>query len=157
MRPIIQLVLAIAILTAPLAEPARGQDGAVDIATYIEVVPNAVDSAAALLGRHRDASRKEDGNLRFDVLQEVARPNRFALLEAWKDKAALEGYEKAESTLHFRDKLKAIQAAPPDERVGLPWMAARWSGKVEPVQSLSLPTSTSSPSTRTIASLCSGP
>jgi quinol monooxygenase YgiN len=117
MRPIVQLVLAIAILTAALAELARAEDGAVYIAAYIEVTPNAVDPAAALLGRYRDASRKEDGNLRFDVLHEIARPARFAILEVWKDKAALEGYEKAESTLHFRDKLKPIQAAPPDERV----------------------------------------
>jgi quinol monooxygenase YgiN len=117
MRPFVRLVLGIAILTATLAEPARAQDSAVYIATYIEVTPNAVDSAAALLERYRDASRKERGNLRLDVLHEIGRPARFAILEVWKDKAALESYEKAESTLHFREKLKAIQTAPPDERV----------------------------------------
>jgi len=117
MRPIFRVVLANAILTATLAEPAHAQDSAVYLATYIEVMPNAVDSGAALFERYRDASRKEGGNLRFAALHEIARPARFAILEVWKDKAALEGYEKAESTLHFRDKLKSIQAAPPDERV----------------------------------------
>jgi hypothetical protein len=84
MRPIVQLVLAIAILTATFAGPARAQDSAVYIATYIEVTPNAVDSAAALLERYRDATRKERGNLRFDVLHEIARPARFAILEVWR-------------------------------------------------------------------------
>lgn len=81
MRPIAPLVLAIAILTATLAEPARAQDGAVYIATYIEVTPIAFASGEALLKQHRDASRKEDGNRRFDVLHEIARPARFAILE----------------------------------------------------------------------------
>lgn len=117
MRPIVQRLLAIAILTATLAEAAHAEDRAVYIATYIEVLPTAADPAAALLGRYRDAIRKEDGNLRFDVLREVARPSRFAILEVWKNKAALDGYEKSASTLHFRDQLKVIQSAPPDERI----------------------------------------
>jgi quinol monooxygenase YgiN len=116
-RPIFRVVLANAILTAMLAEPAHAQDSAVYLATYIEVMPNAVDSGTALLERYRDVSRKEDGNLRFDMLHEIARPNRFAILEVWKDKAALEGHDKAASTLGLRDRLTAIQSAPPDERI----------------------------------------
>ena len=54
--------------------------------------------ARTLLEHYRDASRKEDGNLRFDVLQEIARPNRFAILEAWRDKAALDAHANAGST-----------------------------------------------------------
>jgi hypothetical protein len=68
MRPILPLVLAIAMLTATLAESARAQDSSVYIATYIEVTANAVDSAAALLERYRDASRKADGNLDAHVI-----------------------------------------------------------------------------------------
>jgi quinol monooxygenase YgiN len=116
-HPIFRVVLAIAILMATLAEPAHAQDGAVYLAIYIEVMPNAVDSGATLLERYRDASRKEDGNLRLDVLHEIARPNRFAILEVWKDKAALEGHGKAASTLSLRDRLTALQSAPPDERI----------------------------------------
>jgi quinol monooxygenase YgiN len=110
-------VLANAILAAMLAEPAHAQDSAVYRATYIEVLPNAADSGAALLGRYDGASRKEDGNLRFDALHEIARANRFALLEAWKDRAALEAHDKASSTLEFRERLKVILSAPPDERI----------------------------------------
>jgi len=73
---------------------------------------------ATLLARYRDASRTHAGNLRFDVLREIARPNRFALLEVWTDEAALESHDRAASTLHFRDRLKAVQSAPYNERIG---------------------------------------
>jgi quinol monooxygenase YgiN len=110
-------VFANAILAAMLAVPADAQDSAVYIATYIEVMPGAADSGAALLGRYRDASRKEDGNLRFDTLHEIARANRFAMLEIWKDGAALEAHGKASGSLDFRERLKKILSAPPDERI----------------------------------------
>lgn len=110
-------VLANAILAAMLAEPAHAQDSAVYIATYIGVMPKAADSSAALLERYRDASRREDGNLRFDTLHEIARSNRFAILEAWKDGSALEAHDKASSTADLRARLKEILSAPPDERI----------------------------------------
>ena len=39
--------------------------------TYVEVVPSATARAIAMLKEYRDASRKEDGNLRFEVLHEL--------------------------------------------------------------------------------------
>jgi quinol monooxygenase YgiN len=77
---------------------------------------NAVIPGAALLAQYRDASRKEGGNLRIDVLHDIARPDRFAILEVWKDKAALDEHENAASTSHFHDSLKAIENAPYDQR-----------------------------------------
>jgi len=119
MRPLLQLlfgVLATAMATA-LANPAHAQNGAVYVATYVDVMPNASASGAALLERYRDSSRKEDGDLRTDVLQEIGRPNRFAVVEVWKDKAALDAHGKTAGTAEFRDKLKTIQNAPYDERI----------------------------------------
>src|SRR5271163_5170842 len=99
MSLIYQLVLAMAMATP--AAPAHAQGIPVYLVTYVEVMPNAVVSGAALLERYRDASRKEGGNLRVDVLHEIARPNRFAILEVWKDEVVLEGHSKAASTLDF--------------------------------------------------------
>jgi quinol monooxygenase YgiN len=117
LRPIFRLLLAIAILAAPLAGPAHAEGGPVYLVTYVSVMPNAVPSGATLLEQYRDSSRKEAGNQRLDVLRETARPNRFAILEVWKDQAALDGHDKAASTLQFRDALEKFQDAPPDERV----------------------------------------
>jgi quinol monooxygenase YgiN len=116
MRFIFRLALGLTIAAAMLTRGASAQNGAVYLATYVDVMPNAVASGAALLKRYRDASLKEDGNLRFDVLQEIARPNRFAIVEAWRNKAALDAHAQSAGTVPFRDKLKTIQNAPYDER-----------------------------------------
>lgn len=117
MRLIFQLVLTMATLAPILAEPAHAQNSAIYLVTYVEVLPDAVTSGKPLLERYRDTSRKEVGNLRFDVLHEITRPTRFAILAIWKDKAALDGHDKGASTLHFRDRLNEIQSAPYDERI----------------------------------------
>ena len=97
--------------------PERPAQGGAYVITYVEVMANAIAPGVSLLQAYRDASRKEDGYLRFNVLQEIDRPNRFAILEAWRNPAALDAHAKAASSLQFRDKLKAIETAPYDERI----------------------------------------
>jgi quinol monooxygenase YgiN len=116
LRLILQVALAVAVMATTLAESANAQDSAVYLATYVEVIPNEEVSGAALLKRYRDASRKQDGNLRFEVLQEIARADRFAMLEVWKDKAARENHDKAAGSLSFRERFNAVRSAPCDVR-----------------------------------------
>jgi quinol monooxygenase YgiN len=106
-----------AVVAAALVSAAHAQSSAAYLATYVEVMPNAVGAGAALLKQYRDLSFKEDGNLRVDVLAEIERPNRFVIVEAWRDKAALDAHAQTASTQQFRDKLKAIADAPYDERI----------------------------------------
>ena len=115
MRTLVRIFLGI--VAAALATSAQAQSSAVYVVTYVEVMPNASDAGAALLERYRDAARKEDGDLRTDVLQEIGRPNRFVIVEIWKDKAALDAHGKSAGTAAFHDKLKTIQDAPYDERL----------------------------------------
>jgi quinol monooxygenase YgiN len=118
MRPFLSFTLCIGIVAAIFAPSAHAQSGAVYLATYVDLMPSAADSSNDTFDHYRNASRKEDGNLRFDVLREIGRTNRFAIIETWRDKAALNAHAKAASTAQFRDKLKAIQNAPYDERIG---------------------------------------
>jgi quinol monooxygenase YgiN len=115
MRPLRSLMFGMAVSLA--AATAHAQDTNVHVVTYVDVMPSAVVSGGTLLKQYRDASRKEDGSMRVEVLQEVSRPNRFAVVEVWKDKAARDAHVAAASTTQFRDKLKAIQNAPYDERI----------------------------------------
>ena len=118
MRLFLGLAFGMAIIAATmLGQPAYAQGSAIFLATYVDVMPNSVDSAERLLDRYRGASRRDEGNLRFLVLQEISRPNRFAIVEAWKDKAALDAHVATDHTHAFRDRLKEIQNAPYDERV----------------------------------------
>src|SRR3974377_170948 len=84
--------------------------------SYIEVSPAASDKAENLLKEREKASRKGDGNLRFDVLQRRERTNHFAIVEAWKDKNAFEARLAAASTKEFRDKLHPLLTSGYDER-----------------------------------------
>ena len=117
MRPFLRLALGMTLLAAWLGAPAHSQGSAAYRVTYVDVMPNSATSGATLLQRYRAASREEDGNLRFDVLQEIARPNRFAVVEVWRDKAAADSHDKSSSTTEFRDGLKQIENAPYDERI----------------------------------------
>jgi len=116
-RPVIGMVIALLMATAALVPSAHAQGSAVYLATYIEVMPNAVAPGIALLKQYRDASSKEDGNLRVKALAEIERPNRFVVVEAWRDKAALEAHGQSAATSNFRDELKPIAEAPYDERI----------------------------------------
>jgi quinol monooxygenase YgiN len=118
MRVAISLLLGMALMPAALvAAYAEGAAGAIHVATYVEVAAASAKDGAKLLAQYRDASRKENGNMRADTAQEIGRTNRFVVVEIWKDQAALDAHGKSAGTAAFRDKLKTIQNAPYDERV----------------------------------------
>jgi quinol monooxygenase YgiN len=92
-------------------------EGRVYVVTYVEVLPSAANEAAPLLRQYRDATRKDAGNLRAEVAQEAGRATRFVVLSIWADQKAFEAHGNAASMANFREKLKAIQAGPYDERL----------------------------------------
>ena len=116
MRSMFIPMLAAAMLAAGAAT-AVAQEAIVYGATYVEVAPGAISQATALIKALAAASRKEDGNLRFQAAQEHDRPNRFVMIEAWKDQAAFDAHRKGKSYAEFNEKLASIRNAPPDERV----------------------------------------
>lgn len=120
MRPLVQLAPWLALLAAIFGNTARAQDAAVYAVTYVELMPNAIADGTTLLKQYRDGSRHEPGNLRFDVLNEIARPNRFAILETWRDKATRDAHDQAPANAQITDKLKAIEDAPDDRRTNNP-------------------------------------
>jgi quinol monooxygenase YgiN len=127
MRLAFYLMVAAALLPAGAAS-AVAQEGVVYGATYVEVAPGATSQAIELLKALVTASRKEDGNLRFQFVQERQRPNRFVVIEAWKDQAAFEGHRKGKPYAEFNEKLGPIRNAPPDERVHNALAAANMPG-----------------------------
>jgi quinol monooxygenase YgiN len=110
---------AAAIVAAVAVPPARAQAPAnlpAMVVTYIEVAPSAEAEAAGLLKTVAATSRKEAGNLRFEVLQQIERPDHFAILEAWSDAKAFASHGAAAATKAFRDKLTPLRTGPYDER-----------------------------------------
>jgi quinol monooxygenase YgiN len=99
------------------APPPVVHPGEVYVAIYVDILPASAKAAAGLLTQYRDASRKDEGNLRAEVVQEANRPNRFVVMAVWADQKAWEAHGKAAHTMQSREKLAAVQAAPADERV----------------------------------------
>ncbi len=87
------------------------------IATYVDVAPTSTNQGIALIKEYREATRTHSGNAGVDVVQEIGRPNRFVIMEVWKDQASFESHEKAAPTEQFRTRLKAIHDSPYDQRV----------------------------------------
>jgi quinol monooxygenase YgiN len=113
-------LLVMTMALAPIGSNAQTPpaiEGPVYVATYVELVPTAVNEGGALLKQYRDASRKDAGNLRTELVQEAGRPTRFAILGIWADQKAFDMHGKTAHTAQFRDKLKVLHAAPYDERV----------------------------------------
>jgi quinol monooxygenase YgiN len=109
--------LGLIIAAAVCGRLAHAQGDMVFLVTYVDTMPDTIAPATALLKRYQNASSHEDGNVRVEALQELERPNRFAIVESWRDKAGLDAHEQSAATTEFRDRLKAIQAAPYDERI----------------------------------------
>jgi quinol monooxygenase YgiN len=90
---------------------------AVYVATHVDVIPPRKDDGVAALKRLGEESRKRDGNLRFEVVQQTNRLNHFTVVEIWKDAKAVEAQSMAASTREFRDKLATMTGALYDERM----------------------------------------
>lgn len=73
--------------------------------------------APVLLRQLAEASRNDDGNLRFDVLQHAMRPNHFTVVEAWQSQKALDSHAAAEHTKQYRNALAPITGSPIDQRL----------------------------------------
>ena len=109
-------LLGLAVTSLAPMHRAAPQDAAAHIVSYVEVAPAAKEQAAALLRQLAAASRKDDGVVRFEVLQRIDRPHHFAVLEAWRDQKALEAHAAAAHTRDARAALQPLAAAPYDER-----------------------------------------
>ena len=103
-----------------VAGPAIGAyagNGAVYVLTHVDVFPAGKDQTIEMLKELAAASRKEPGNLRFDVLQQDGHLNHLPVIETWRDARAHDAHVMAEQTRAFRAKLVPLQGALYDERL----------------------------------------
>lgn len=74
-------------------------------------------NAAELLRKLAEASRKEEGNIRFDVIQHAMRANHFTVIEEWQSAQAADTHAAAAHTKEYRNSLAPIAGSPLDERL----------------------------------------
>lgn len=97
--------------------PKTGAAGAIYVLTHADAIPTGKDDAAAYLKGLAEASRKENSNIRFDVLQQASRLNHFTIVEVWKDPKGHDAHVAVAHTRQFRDNFQRTSGALYDERL----------------------------------------
>jgi quinol monooxygenase YgiN len=94
----------------------QGSDTSLYAVSYVDVVPASRGSAVAALKQYRDASRRDDGFVRFELFEQIGRPGHFAILETWRDQKALDAHGVAADAKQLLSTLQPIRSSGYDER-----------------------------------------
>jgi len=106
-------------LPSSLGPAARAQapaDTARYAVSYVEVMPSARAAAVAALEQYGGTSRREDGCVRFELLEQLDRPGHFAIIEMWKDQSAFDAHGMTAHAKQVRDALQSIRLSDYDQR-----------------------------------------
>lgn len=79
---------------------------------FVDVKPEFVEAFKAITIYNHDNSRKEAGNIRFDVLQSNDDPTKFTLYEVFADEAAAAAHKQTEHYLRWREEVAPYMASP---------------------------------------------
>src|SRR6266550_4950920 len=102
---------------ATTVAPPREGRGTVYVVTHIDVGPGpGRENAARYIQELAEQSRKEAGNLRFDVGQQRDKSNHFTAIEVWADQKSDNDHELAAHTRTFRTQIAPLLGALYDQR-----------------------------------------
>ena len=99
------------------AAGAAAPRNAVHVIAHVDIGGGGMIDAVAALKQLADASRKERGSLRFEVLQHAMRANHFTVIEVWESQQALEQHAAAPHTRQYREDVQPATGSPLDERL----------------------------------------
>lgn len=109
-------------LTMPLSgraqTPAASPAKPVYVVAFVDFAPSSQEKGRSLLRDYAADACRAPGAQRFEVVQELALPNHFTLLEVWNDEAARQAYEYADRTRQFRAEIQPLIGSPFIERLG---------------------------------------
>ncbi|MGR5143453.1 (4S)-4-hydroxy-5-phosphonooxypentane-2,3-dione isomerase [Photobacterium sp. DNB23_23_1] len=83
----------------------------------INVKPDMVERFKEVFLPNHLGSIKEEGNIRFDVLQDTDEPTRFMIYEAYRDEDAMLTHKKTPHYLQCVEDLKQIMTGARTKRV----------------------------------------
>jgi quinol monooxygenase YgiN len=113
--PLLLACLAIAVASvAPGA--AQDADPTRYAVTYVDVVPSSASRAVDAFRRYRDASARETGFVKAQLLEQSDRPGRFVILETWKDQPSFDAHQGSGATTQFRSALDPVRLSTYDQR-----------------------------------------
>lgn len=95
------------------------------IQVQVHVKPESVEAFIAATRRNAVASLQEPGIARFDVLRSETDPNRFVLIEAYRDSEAPARHKESAHYAEWRDTVAPMMAEP---RLGTRYTAVHLPG-----------------------------
>jgi (4S)-4-hydroxy-5-phosphonooxypentane-2,3-dione isomerase len=79
---------------------------------HVYVLPQFVNDFISATGENHKNSIRENGNLRFDVLQDAVDPAKFVLYEAYDSEKAVAAHKETPHYLKWRDAVAPWMAKP---------------------------------------------
>jgi quinol monooxygenase YgiN len=90
---------------------------AIHVVTHLDTIGGPQGGGPDLARKMAEASRPEQGCLRFDVLQSTMRANHFTIVETWANQRAYDAHLAAAHTKQYRETVQPVTGSPLDERV----------------------------------------
>jgi quinol monooxygenase YgiN len=113
------LILALALVPPLFASPApAATEPRQFVVVYVELLPADTIRGAQKLEQLAGLAQKAAGFIRFDVNQQIGRPNFFSLVEVWRNATAYQNFLAAARTKTVLNALDRLLEAPLDERPG---------------------------------------
>jgi quinol monooxygenase YgiN len=135
-RAFTALLLAGSATTAAAQTPATSAPlVATDRVADFEVAPSEVNRTMTMLKAYRQGTQKTAGVVRVQVLQQIGRPNFFALAEKWSEGASLQAHLMSTDNKKLRDELQSVLISPFDERL-LAAVTAQPANRAAPEQAI---------------------
>jgi quinol monooxygenase YgiN len=100
--------------------PVRAAAGSDTIFTqvHLDVFPPGLAPTLVAVKEVAEAARKDNGNLRYDVVQSVKAPmSHMTLFAAWQSRKAFDAYEMSDAAREFRDKVGPLLGSLFDDRL----------------------------------------
>lgn len=79
---------------------------------YVDVKPECVEQFKSITRYNHENTRREPGNIRFDVLQSQGDPTQFVLYEVFADVDAAAAHKQTEHYLKWKAEVAAYMASP---------------------------------------------
>ncbi|MBQ8402568.1 MAG: antibiotic biosynthesis monooxygenase [Clostridia bacterium] len=79
---------------------------------FVDVKPECVDAFIEITTYNHENSRREPGNVRFDVLRDNKDPNKFLLYEVYENEDAAAAHKLTEHYNKWRETVAPMMATP---------------------------------------------
>ncbi|MHB1153248.1 MAG: putative quinol monooxygenase [Eubacteriales bacterium] len=79
---------------------------------FVDVKPENIEDFKNITLYNCEKSRKEEGNIRFDLLQSKDDPTKFTLYEHFRDKAAVDFHKTTEHYNKWAAAVESFMASP---------------------------------------------